>query len=272
MATRFVQQGGAAVAPIYAGQQQAIAGQMSDVDALYNAMVQGVESQQATNLADITASAQQRGVYSPEMARQTAASLGQAGQLAGAQLGVGRAANQASLAEILASLGVGRQQAAVDFGGLIQQRDLAERNAQLERQKLQQEYNLGITEAEREAELNRQERELKQIQSDYSRRYSSSGGSGGGSRRGGSQQTANGPRYSQRQDGGFNFVDGQGRPISAAKYAQLTGQDVRSVLGAMGQAGDKYAAQVYNQLRADPFVQKNEGRYKQLYSSIFWGA
>lgn len=80
----------------------------------------------------------------------------------------------------------------------------------------------------------------------------------------------------QKSNGsGFAFADGSGQPISAAKYAELTGQDVRSVLYSMGQKGDTYAAQAYNQLRSDPFFGKGDANYdarvKATYSPLFWG-
>jgi hypothetical protein len=67
----------------------------------------------------------------------------------------------------------------------------------------------------------------------------------------------------QRSGGGYNFQDANGSAISAAKYAQLTGQDLMSVLLKMGQAGDKVAAQTYNQLKQKP------GSVRP--ASIFWG-
>ena len=104
----------------------------------------------------------------------------------------------------------------------------------------------------------------------------SSGGGGGSSfmpslgASGGSTPT---PKASmaQRSNGGFNFTDAKGKPISAARYAQLTKQPIGKVLQAMGQAGDKYAQQVYNQLRLDPDPSKRLKQYKQLYSALFWG-
>lgn len=74
---------------------------------------------------------------------------------------------------------------------------------------------------------------------------------------------------------GFAFADSTGAPISAARYAQLTGKDIRDVLYTMGQQGDTYAAQVYNQLRIDPFFGKGDVNYdnrvKSTYSALFWG-
>lgn len=68
----------------------------------------------------------------------------------------------------------------------------------------------------------------------------------------------------QRSDGGFNFTDTSGAPISAAKYAQLTGQNVLNVLLKMGQAGDKFAAQTYNTMKQAPGVASRP-------QSLFWG-
>lgn len=74
---------------------------------------------------------------------------------------------------------------------------------------------------------------------------------------------------------GFAFADNTGQSISAAKYAQITGKDIREVLYAMGQQGDSYAASVYNQLRQDPFFGKGDANYdkriKSAYSPLFWG-
>lgn len=80
----------------------------------------------------------------------------------------------------------------------------------------------------------------------------------------------------QKSNGsGFAFADNTGQSISAAKFAQLTGQDIRSVLYTMGQQGDSYAAAVYNQLRQDPFFGKGDANYdkrvKNAYSPLFWG-
>lgn len=75
--------------------------------------------------------------------------------------------------------------------------------------------------------------------------------------------------------GGFAFADADGNSISAAQYASLSGKDIRDVLYTMGQQGDNYAAQVYNQLRNDPFFGKGDTNYdtrvKSTYSPLFWG-
>jgi hypothetical protein len=86
---------------------------------------------------------------------------------------------------------------------------------------------------------------------------------------GGSQAAA--PSMSQRKNGGFNFTDANGNAISAAKYAQMTKTPLGTLLYKMGQAGDKYSQQLYNELQ---YVQKTGGNINSLknaYSPIFWG-
>jgi hypothetical protein len=80
----------------------------------------------------------------------------------------------------------------------------------------------------------------------------------------------------KRQNGGYNFTDQAGKPISAAKFAQVSGQPIGSVLYTMGQNGDKYAQQLYNQLKGDTMFGKGNAQYdariKQAYAPIFWGS
>lgn len=47
----------------------------------------------------------------------------------------------------------------------------------------------------------------------------------------------------QRKDGGFNFQDSGGKAISAARYSQLTGVPIRTLLQTMANAGDAGAKQ-----------------------------
>lgn len=51
------------------------------------------------------------------------------------------------------------------------------------------------------------------------------------------------PGYSQRNGGGFNFVDANGKAISALTYAQQTKSDFGQLLNYLGSKGDTYAAQ-----------------------------
>lgn len=130
-----------------------------------------------------------------------------------------------------------------------------------------------------EAELREQQRQFDQQMAQMKRQaeqalraasYSFSGGGGGGNK-----SSAPALMSKKSNGSGFNFTTSSGQAISAARYAQLTGQDIRSVLNSMGRQGDTYAAAVYNQLRLDPFFGKGDKAYdkrvKNLYSPLFWG-
>lgn len=71
--------------------------------------------------------------------------------------------------------------------------------------------------------------------------------------------------------GGFTFSDASGHPISAATFASQNGVSMGDLLYRMGQSGDNYAAQVYNQLKASPQF-ANSPQTKSAYSSLFWGS
>lgn len=143
-------------------------------------------------------------------------------------------------------------------------------------------YNAAL-QAEQEAERKRQfelqlaenkrqfDAQLAASKAAASRAFSPSLGSGGST----ASSSAPAVMAKKSNGSGFNFATSSGQSISAAKYAALTNQDIRSVLYTMGQQGDKYAAQVYNQLRQDPFFGKGNASYdarvKATYSPLFWG-
>lgn len=130
-------------------------------------------------------------------------------------------------------------------------------------------------EAAAAADLERQKfaEAIREFNADLALKKSTAGSGGIGSLFGGAGGGGgtNGPSMSQRSGGGFNFTDAAGRPISAAKYAQLTGNDIASVLRAMAQHGDNYAANAYASLgkvknaKAKANVVKN-------FNALFWGA
>lgn len=85
--------------------------------------------------------------------------------------------------------------------------------------------------------------------------------------------TAVKPSMQPRTGGGFNFQDTTGAPISAAKYAQLTGTPLGTLLQQMASKGDMGAANAY----ADYSKVVNSGNaaaianVKKNFESIFWG-
>lgn len=79
----------------------------------------------------------------------------------------------------------------------------------------------------------------------------------------------------KRSSGGFNFQDVNNKAISAAKYAQLTGQNIADVLRKMGEEGDKYAAQAYNDIKRQPGFGTSPqvtNAVKSRYNALFWGS
>lgn len=76
------------------------------------------------------------------------------------------------------------------------------------------------------------------------RQAAATAGAGIGAYLGGSNNAPQSPKSAQIQrtaNGGFNFMDGTGRAISAAAYSQLTGVEYRKLLSDMATAGDKNA-------------------------------
>lgn len=77
---------------------------------------------------------------------------------------------------------------------------------------------------------------------------------------------------------GFAFTDQAGKPISAARFAQLNGQDISAVLAQMARGGDAYAANAFNWLqkvKGSDFVntpQKLLAQAQKNFAPLFWGA
>lgn len=81
----------------------------------------------------------------------------------------------------------------------------------------------------------------------------------------------------RRPDGGYNFYDPNDRPISAATFAQATGQDFRTLLQGMADKGDKGAAYglrfIGNDFGYDPRMKIGGGTAipRQVYEALTWG-
>lgn len=142
-------------------------------------------------------------------------------------------------------------------------------------------YNQAYGIRQNELDLEEKQREFdRQLAAQQAAaRASGSGGGGGGNgiyTGGGGGGKVPAATVQQRSGGGFNFQDSSGNSISAARYAQLTGQPIGTVLQQMAAKGDKYAASVYNQIanfaRQNPgYNVFNDAAAKKAYSAIFWG-
>lgn len=197
----------------------------------------------------------------------------------------------AAQAEYNQILGEGKTQAELQYEGQKQKRQalmdrlkVAMDNAKTaeDKRRWQAEYNrLKAKDAEETRRWNL-DYALKQQELAKSNASSGSSGGGGGSGTGGSYSSygsssssgggGGGASAGVKSDGsGYWFKDASGKDISAARYAQITGTPLVTLLTQMGQSGDAYAGAVARQLQADPFPDKSMAQYKKLYSSLFWG-
>jgi hypothetical protein len=90
----------------------------------------------------------------------------------------------------------------------------------------------------------------------------------------GSGAASAGAGYSaaQRNGGGFNFTGPGGKAVSAGAYATATGMPIGTLLQQMGASGDKYAAQAYNQIKANQaYYNAHPEVLKSEFGSLFWG-
>lgn len=188
----------------------------------------------------------------------------------------------APLQEVLRTQGGAFSDAANDFsvlsGDVDKRVDLALRTDDTQANTLMQLYG-AASDAEKQAEAKRQFEENLKLQREQiaaSERASARAAAAASPSFGGGGETPKAVMARKSNGSGFAFADNTGQSISAAKYAQITGKDIRDVLYSMGQDGDTYAAAVYNQLRADPFFGKGDANYdkrvKSTYSPLFWGA
>lgn len=132
--------------------------------------------------------------------------------------------------------------------------------------KIQRDRELNDRDWQRAQELAKEEREYARQRSLVAQQSASTNTFLGTQVRQGSAQA--------RPGGGFNFQNAQGQPVSAAKFAQDNGIGIGDLLYRMGQQGDKYAAQAYNQIaRVVPFKSQQEAAdaARRQFSALFWG-
>lgn len=235
-----------------------MAGQIPQVNDLYAALVAGLEGQAQAGTQNILADAEIRGVGRARLGEDVGGVLGEALALEQARAGAQQAGDIAGITGNLTDLRTGKITGRQDLANSLQDIGLARAGNQLTLQEQRRQYNMDILGLERQAELDKQAASIARA-----RQAASASGAASGA------TVANGPTATQREDGGFAFTDAKGGQISAATYAQKTGQSLASVLGQMAGQGDVYAEAVLRQFAADPFYNKNQKRYKELYPAIF---
>lgn len=78
------------------------------------------------------------------------------------------------------------------------------------------------------------------------------------------------PKNGKTGSGGFSFTDNSGKATSAFNYAQQSGTDFGTLLHQMGQAGDTYAQQAYNQIAANQqYYAKNPQILRSEFKYLF---
>ena len=78
--------------------------------------------------------------------------------------------------------------------------------------------------------------------------------------------------YAPKQGGGLAFTNAQGQPVSAATFATQNNLGVGDLLYRMGQSGDQYAQQAYNQIKSNQgWYNSNPNALKSEFSPLFWG-
>lgn len=83
-------------------------------------------------------------------------------------------------------------------------------------------------------------------------------------------QGAYAPKNGQSGAGGFSFTNASGSPISANQFAQQNKIPLGSLLYKMGQSGDQYAAQAYNEIQANQqYYNQNPNVLQSEFKALF---
>lgn len=249
---------------IYQPAAQAIQAQGPAITQLYNSLVQGLQNNATQSQAGIMDWAARAGVAAPQLNAQVGQALqGEVG-MQGAILGAGAAENQAAQGQQLGALNVDKAAAIQALTDSLSQSnresqknryelsDLT-RQAQLEQTKNQYSYD------ERLAAIKQQEAAAARARAAAAAKASEPKG----------EMFVRG----KGKDGSvnFGFKNKSGKAISAGRYAEINGLDIRDVLANMAAQGDRYSEAVLRQLNADPDPSARLDRYKKTYSKLFWG-
>jgi hypothetical protein len=230
---------------IYQPQVDSVNSQIAALPAQYDAQASGLAAQQNDAFNNILGSARQRGlgfsgIPSSEQAQYTASTY----LPALANLKTAQTQQQTSLTDALNKI----HQDQYNQGQSIYQ------------------YNTTLDEQKREFDANQaQQAAASAASNSFSPTY------------GGYATTAGSPTSAsavQRKDGGFNYTNSAGAPISAAAYAAAKGLSFRDVLSAAAKAGDKGAQTalgfVGNDYGYDP-SKITSSELANLYNSLVWG-
>jgi len=139
--------------PVYAGAQQALQGQIPAIQNLYNALLQGLQTQGGVQAQNVVESAARLGVDRPMLASDVQGQLGQALALQAGQLGVQQAQDVAGARQMVGQLGAQRASSIFDLARSLQERSQTERKAGLERKQTERQYQLDRQKTERDFQI-----------------------------------------------------------------------------------------------------------------------
>lgn len=142
MATRFIQQAQQELNPVYAQQEAAIKSQIPALQQLYQTLYQGLDAKQAGETQNILESSAARGLTRSSIPVDLQTALGQSMLQARGQLGAQQAGELAKIRTQLGDLGLQRAQAIQSLADTLYQRDLKERQFQMEQQAREREFQL----------------------------------------------------------------------------------------------------------------------------------
>lgn len=142
MAIRFVEQATQQLDPFYQQQTAAVQQQLPAIQKLYDTLLSGLEGQRATETQNILESASQRGVLRSSMPVDLQTQLGAALLAERGKLESQRAGDIAGVQKSLADIGLQRNQGIASLADALQQRDLQERQFQLQQQQADRQFQL----------------------------------------------------------------------------------------------------------------------------------
>lgn len=144
MATRFIQEAEAQLNPVYQQQEQAIKSQIPAIQQLYQSLLTGLEGTRASETQKILESSASRGLTRSSIPTDLQTALGQSILQQQGQLGAQQAKELAGINTQLGDLGLQRAQGINSLADTLYQRDLKEREFQMQQQQAERDYQMKL--------------------------------------------------------------------------------------------------------------------------------
>lgn len=165
MATIYTRQAQGEIGPVFSSQQKSLSQQVPATQELYGTLLASLQAQAGAGTQNVVESAQRRGVDRARLGQDVGASLDEAVNLGGAQLGAQEAENIANIRGNQAQLGLGRAEAVSSLASTRQEQALEIQRNKLQKRIQTAEFRQGIKEAEREFQLTKRRGEISAAKS-----------------------------------------------------------------------------------------------------------